>query len=194
MKNQKTLALIESALMIAIAMVLNEFVKIGKIWALGGGITLCSMLPLVFISYRHGVKQGLFTAFVFSLLQLVLGMKNVHYGQNFVQMAGIALLDYIIAYSVIGFAGMYKGMFGKGKEPIEIMLGILVSMLLRFLCHYLSGFFIWEALWPNEHHYTSHAWSFIYNASYMGPETLLTMLVAFLSFIPLKKIWLNERI
>lgn len=71
MKNQNTRRLVESALMIAIGTVLSEL-KVGSLWAFGGGLTIGSMVPLVLISHRWGIKWGTFTAFVYSLLQLIL--------------------------------------------------------------------------------------------------------------------------
>ena len=63
----KTRTLVECALMIALGTVLANI----KIYELpnGGSITLFSMLPFIMISFRHGVKWGLFTGFVNSLLQ-----------------------------------------------------------------------------------------------------------------------------
>ena len=43
--------LVESALMVAVATVLNEYTKFIPM-PLGGGVTICSMLPLVLISFR----------------------------------------------------------------------------------------------------------------------------------------------
>ena len=51
MKNQNTRRLVESALMIAIGTVLSEL-KVGSLWAFGGGLTIGSMVPLVLISHR----------------------------------------------------------------------------------------------------------------------------------------------
>ena len=67
----KTRILVECALMIAIGTVLANV----KIYELpnGGSVTLLSMLPFVLISFRHGVKWGVFTGFVNSLLQMLLG-------------------------------------------------------------------------------------------------------------------------
>ena len=58
----KTRTLVECALMIALGTVLANI----KIYSLpnGGSITLFSMLPFIMISFRHGVKWGLFTGFV----------------------------------------------------------------------------------------------------------------------------------
>ena len=55
----KTRTLVECALMIALGTVLANI----KIYELpnGGSITLFSMLPFIMISFRHGVKWGLFT-------------------------------------------------------------------------------------------------------------------------------------
>ena len=67
----KTRTLVECALMIALGTVLANI----KIFEMpnGGSITLLSMLPFILVSYRHGTKWGLFTGFVNSLLQMLLG-------------------------------------------------------------------------------------------------------------------------
>ena len=67
----KTRTLVECALMIAIGTVLSNI----KFFTLpnGGSITLLSMLPFVLVSFRHGVKWGLFTGFVNGCLQILLG-------------------------------------------------------------------------------------------------------------------------
>ena len=73
---KSTRRLVESAVMIAIGTVLSMF-PFSAPWAFGGGVTICSMLPLVIIAHRYGTKWGLFTAFVYSVLQLILGVSNV---------------------------------------------------------------------------------------------------------------------
>ena len=45
--------------------------------AWGGGVTICSMLPIVLVSYIYGVKWGLFTGGVYSLIQMVLGNATI---------------------------------------------------------------------------------------------------------------------
>lgn len=62
----KTRILVECALMIALGTVLAN-IKIFEL-ANGGSITLFSMVPFILVSFRHGVKWGLFTGFVNSLL------------------------------------------------------------------------------------------------------------------------------
>ena len=173
--NNKTFKLVLSALMIGIGTVLSMF-KFNGLWALGGGVTFCAMLPLVIISFIYGTKWGLFTAFVFSLLQMILGFSNVLYGTNIGMMIIIALLDYIVAYTVIGLSGIFKNKFNNIYT--EIIVGITFSFLLRLLCHFISGWMIWDALWPNEVGMASPVYSLAYNGSYMIPEIIITCIVA----------------
>ena len=170
-----TLKLVLSAIMIAIGTVLSIF-KFNGLWAFGGGVTFCAMLPLVIIAHIYGTKWGVFTAFVFSLLQMILGFSNVLYGTSFLMMIAIALLDYIIAYTVIGFSAMFKGRFPN--IYIDIVVGIVFTFSIRLLCHFLSGWMIWDALWPNELSMASPIYSIAYNGSYMIPEIIITSIVA----------------
>ena len=68
----KTRIMVECALMIAVGMVLSNI----KIFSMpnGGSVTLLSMLPFVLVSFRHGVKWGLFTGFVNGCLQMIMGV------------------------------------------------------------------------------------------------------------------------
>ena len=67
----KTRIMVECALMIALGTILANI----KIYELpnGGSITLFSMVPFILVSFRHGVKWGLFPGFVNCLLQMLLG-------------------------------------------------------------------------------------------------------------------------
>ncbi|HOQ64304.1 MAG TPA: energy-coupled thiamine transporter ThiT, partial [Clostridia bacterium] len=74
-KNRPALAtrkVLESALLIGVSLVLNEIARFNSTWIYGGSVTLGSMIPLVMLCWRWGTRQGLFSAFVFSLLQLFL--------------------------------------------------------------------------------------------------------------------------
>ena len=176
--------MVESAVMLAIAVVLSLF-PLSSPWALGGGITVCSMLPLVILSWRYGCLWGVFTAFVYSLLQLILGFSNVQYADSVGTAILIILFDYVFAFSVIGFAAMFKGRMGRPR--LELVLGITLTFLVRLACHYVSGVVVWEVLWPNELGWAAPIWSIAYNGSYMIPEIIITGLVASLSYGPLER-------
>ena len=186
---KSTRRLVESAVMIAIGTVLSMFPFTAP-WAYGGGITICSMLPLVIIAHRYGTKWGLFTAFVYSVLQLILGVSNVQYATSFIMAVGIVLLDYTIAFTVIGLSACFNGVIKN--RLVSIVVGIVFTFALRFVCHFISGWIIWEALWPNEVGLASPMYSLVYNGGYMLPETIITALVAVLTYKPLKRYWLAE--
>ena len=178
--------LAESAVLIAIGTVLSFFAFPG-FWVLGGSITFCSMLPLVVLSWRYGVKWGTFCAFIFSLIQMLLGIANVQYADSVFTAILIILFDYVVAFSVLGLAALFKGKLANPR--MELVLGITCTMLLRLACHFVSGVVIWEALWPNELGWAAPIWSIAYNASFMIPEIIITSLVAVLSYNHLEKFY-----
>lgn len=181
--------LTETAVLLAIGVVLSLF-QINSFWALGGSITLCSMLPVVMLAQRYGTRWGLLSAFAFSLLQLLLGLNNVQYAPNAITAVAIILLDYILAFGVLGFAAVLNGAVKDRRWAI--VAGIALTFTGRFLCHFLSGIIVWEALWPNRLGWAPWVWSLAYNASYMVPEAIITSVAAFLLFKPLKRFWLGE--
>ena len=188
---KSTRRLVESAVMIAIGTVLSMF-PFSAPWAFGGGVTICSMLPLVIIAHRYGTKWGLFTAFVYSVLQLILGVSNVQFaaGYGFVLAVGVLLLDYILAFTVIGLSACFNGVIKN--HLVSIVVGIVFTFALRFVCHCRSGWIIWGVITPNEMGLVAPLYSLIYNGGYMLPETIITALVAVLTYKPLKRYWLAE--
>ena len=68
--SSKTLALTESAVMVALAFVLS-FLKVVDM-PYGGSVTAFSMLPIVIIAYRHRLGWGLASALAYSLLQMLM--------------------------------------------------------------------------------------------------------------------------
>lgn len=181
--------LVESAILIAIGTVLSMF-SVDGFWAAGGSVTFCAMLPLVLIAHRHGTRWGLFSALVYSVLQMLLGLKSVGLGRNFYEMSMIVLLDYIIAFTVIGLSAVFNRFF-KERLP-SIVAGIIFTFFLRFLCHFVSGIIIWGAIYPSETPFGATLYSLTYNGSYMLPETIISLAFAVLSYVPLKEFWLGK--
>ena len=168
-RNKKTSMLVFSAVMIAVGTVLSLF-KID--FVMGGGITVCAMLPLVIVSFKYGTKWGVFTAFAFSVLQCLLGLDNVQYATSVGMAIGIIFLDYIIAYSVIGFAGIFKN---KTKDlKTSLVFGISVTFFARLICHFITGWMIWDVLWPNDFGMAAPVYSLCYNGSYMLAEAIIS--------------------
>ncbi|MGI6738620.1 MAG: energy-coupled thiamine transporter ThiT [Christensenellales bacterium] len=187
-RHQNTIRLVETALLLAISTLLSlPFLTLHSPWLMGGSVTFGSMLPIVLISHRRGVKWGMFSAFVLSLIQLILGINNITYAPNATYAIAIILLDYIIAFSVIGLSSIFKNI-GRNKL-LNILIGIVFSYFLRFVCHFLSGWLIWDALWPNEGGLAGWHYSLIYNISYMLLETLLALAICAVSYPMLKNLW-----
>ena len=174
--NTKTRALVESAIMLALATVLSLL----KIWELpyGGSVTLLSMLPIMLVSIRHGLGWGLGTAFCYSIIQIFTGTGgNVFtWGLTPVMLVGSLLLDYLLAFTVLGLAGAFRK-----KGTAGIITGVVGACVLRFLSHFLSGFILWANLeqfiafgkeWINH----PILYSLVYNGSYLLPETIFTVI------------------
>lgn len=187
----KTKKIAESAMLIAIGTVLSLFTFQG-LWVYGGGITICSMLPLVILAHRYGTKWGMLCAVVYSVLQLVLGMNSVTYATTAFSVVMIVLFDYIIAYSVIGLSACFNNIIKDRR--LSIVLGIVFSFSLRFLCHFISGLVVWEVIFPNKLAMAPAIYSLSYNGSYMLPEVIITSLLAVLLYKPLERYWLGTDI
>ncbi len=188
MKTRKasTTRLVESAQMLAIATVLSLF-SFSSAWLLGGGITFCSMLPLVIVSWRYGLGWGTVVAVLHGAIQMLIGLSNVQYADSVGTAVLIILLDYILAFGVIGLASMFRGRLHDTRR--EIILGIVVTFLLRLVCHYFSGVLVWEILFPNEYGWAAPVWSIAYNAGYMIPEIIITSVASYLSYGMLEKFY-----
>ena len=184
---------VESALMVAIATVLS-LIKIDL--PFGGGVTPVSMLPIILISHRHGWKWGVLTAFVYSLLQLLLGLDNVGYAANALMAVGVVLLDYVIAYTFIGCSGSFNKVFPNRSKPTAVVVGVAVTFFLRFVCHFITGGWIWKEWMPEEFMGLpmTNPWvySALYNGWYMLAELVLTEIVVLLIYKPLGKFFRGE--
>lgn len=196
----KTRRLTESAMLMAVAIVLELLSKMfipGL--PFGGQLTLVSMLPVVLISYRHGVKWGFCSAFAYALLEMAIGTKNVtaafqpdYFGAGV--MVGNALimcfLDYIAAFTVLGLGGIFRNRIAN--PGVALMAGSVLSLSGRYLCHIASGYILFSGY--AEWFFTQEgfpAWgatlvetlnpqvlgltySVVYNGMNMIPEIILT--------------------
>ena len=172
----KVQILTESALCVALSVVLSMITLFRM--PLGGSVTPFATLPIIIISLRHGLKAGVSAALVFSLSQLLLGMSNVVAvpAKTFMNMALCALLDYVIAYTAIGFTGPIAGKFRRSVTGLTV--GILATGLIRLACSFLSGVLIWGAYAPEG--VSVAYYSLAYNATWCLPEVFVTLIAALL--------------
>jgi len=200
----KTRRLTESAMLIAVAIVLELVSKMFiPEFPFGGQLTLVSMLPVVLISYRHGVKWGLISALSYALLEMAIGTKTLiaafqpdYFGEGVLLLNALVmcLLDYVVAFTALGLGGCFRNRFQK--PGIALMAGSLVALSVRYLAHIASGYILFsgyaewfftqdgfpawgasmvETLSPGM---LGFVYSVVYNGMYMLPEMLLTAIVA----------------
>lgn len=170
---KKSLRLTETAIMLALGFILSMLKIIDM--PFGGSVTAFSMVPIILIAYRYGTAWGLLSGFAASLLQMLMGLKNLTYATSAGAVIAIIFLDYIIAFSVMGLGGIFKG---KIKDSgVSVGAAALVVCVLRYLCHVISGCTVWAGVSiPTA---DGLLYSFVYNAAYMVPETIVTVVGAY---------------
>ena len=131
-KESRTFRLVLSALMVAISIVLSIF---SFELPFGGSITIFSMVPLVLIAQMYGVGWGMLTCAVYGLVQMVLGLKNFGYVSGIPAYVVVFLFDYVLAFAVIGLAGLTRKIRNR---PVAAGLGALIGCVARFVCHFVS--------------------------------------------------------
>lgn len=179
MQNTKTLKLVEGAIMVALAVVLS-YIKF-KFLPYGGSITLVSMLPIMVYSIRHGLSWGMLVSVVYALVQMFIDLGEVSsWGLSAAMFAGCLAFDYIIAFSVLGLAGMFRN-----KGVGGAVCGMIIAMLLRYISHIVSGVVIFKsagAIWEGLNIENSLLYSMAYNATYMLPEIVFSIIVVVILF------------
>lgn len=203
--DKKIQKLTVSGVMISLAVALS-FIKIFAL-PYGGSITAFSMVPIMLIGFIYGVRWGLFSGAVYGIIEGILGatMSAAFADQDVTGVILICLLDYIVAFSVLGLSSIFKKSIKKA--PIAFALGALVSGLLRYLCHFISGYLVfgqWAEWFFSQESVPfgqsvmdkfsgnglGAIYSAIYNGTYMIPEIILSVIIAFvlMNFPQIKKI------
>ena len=207
----KTKRLTESAMLIAVAIVLELVSKMFiPEMPFGGQVTLVSMLPVVLISYRHGVRWGLVAGLGYAMVEMLLGAKTVaaafqpgYFGDGtmIVNALIMCVLDYLAAFTALGLGGAFRN---RIQNPgAALCCGSVLALSCRYVCHIASGYILFAG-WA-EWFFTQEgfpAWgaslvaslspgmlgfvySLVYNGMYMLPEICITAAAAaLLSKVP----------
>ena len=157
----KLRALTEGAIMVALAQVLSNL----KLFELPqGGSIVIGMLPIFIYCARWGFGPGMLASFAYSLLQLIL---DGAYAWGWQSMLG----DYIIAFTVLGVAGLFS------KQKGGFFIGIVVGSLARFLVHYVVGATVWGEYMPETFFGMTMTTPWFYSALYNGSYMLIDMIL-----------------
>ena len=164
-KHRSIRLLTEGAILIALAEILS-FLPLYKLpW--GGSIDF-AMLPIVLFCCRWGFGPGMLVSTAHGILQMLfeggiaIGWESI-------------IGDFLLAYAVLGIAGLFKGNF---------VLGTIAACLARFAVHYVVGATIWAAYMPETFFgmtmTTPWFYSALYNGAYMLPDMVILLAVYFL--------------
>ena len=204
MKKARVHMLVESAMLITLGIVLELVSKmLIPEMPFGGQFTLASMLPLVLISYRYGIKWGVFCGAAYSVLEMAIGTKTVmaafqpgYFGESVLIWNAVLmlLLDYFMAYTLLGLGGIFRNKIKN--DGIALMCGGVVALFGRYIAHILSGYILFsgwaewfftqegfpawgetlvESLHPNV---LGLLYSVVYNGMFMIPEIIITAIAS----------------
>src|SRR3712207_3749609 len=149
--------LTEAALAVALAFVLG----LVRVWKMpfGGSISL-EMVPLILLALRQGPWVGIVTGAAYGLLDLAIDPFIVHPVQ--------VLFDYPLAFGVLGLAGFFQ------PTVRGAILGAVVAVLARFLCHFVSGVVFFASYAPEG--WNVYLYSAAYNAAYLIPSLAVALI------------------
>ncbi|MDD4212886.1 MAG: energy-coupled thiamine transporter ThiT [Bacilli bacterium] len=151
----------EIAIMVALSLAFDYISAMigGALWPNGGSISI-AMVPIMVVSYRWGIRSGLLTGILVGSIQLLWSGGEA---------AGIVsiLFDYIFAYTVVGFAGLFNNKMKAKPSKTNIWLfcvSMLISFVLRLSSHMVSSMVAYEApFWG----------ALTYNIGYLGISFIL---------------------
>ncbi|MCI5839040.1 MAG: energy-coupled thiamine transporter ThiT [Peptoniphilaceae bacterium] len=180
-KSNNTKVIVEAGICIALAKILS-FIKFFEM-PFGGSITLVSMLPLIVFSTRWGWKKGILVSAVYGLVDMMIGGYIIYPQQ--------AIVDYILAYSMMGLSGIK---FGNGNKLKNYIPSIVLAYFFRGVFSVISGFLFWYDMEVAQAAGFKVFWTYnlAYNYSYLIVDMIIVIVVYSLIFNRLKKL-LNRK-
>ncbi|MEG2159338.1 MAG: energy-coupled thiamine transporter ThiT [Clostridia bacterium] len=170
LKTLTTRAIVYGAVCVSLSAVLNLFkVKTGVLLGgISGSITLLRMLPIVLYAIEFGTLPGVLAGVAYGLIDMLFGMDAS---------GGVlqVLLDYPIAFGLIGLAGLTR----HTKQPY--IYGTLIAMLGRTIASFISGAVFFGNYAPEG--MNVYLYSFVYQLVTVVPDMLLVLL----TFVAIQK-------
>lgn len=180
MKNKQLRALCEGAIMVALAQVLG-YIKISPLPS-GGSVSFV-MLPIFIYCARWGFARGLIASFALGALQFLLDGGFAIGWQSIIG-------DYILAYGVLGIAGLFS------RKKYGFFYGVAIGTVARFLVAWVVGATIWAEYMPEKFFGLSMSSPWIYSALYNGSYILLCaalyIVVGMIFYKPMEKFLRGE--
>ena len=137
----------------------------------GGSVTLGSMIPVMWLSMRRGVRVGIIGGLVFGILALFIDMLLVG-AANIIASPIQVILEYPVAFGALGIAGIFH------KKTVSFgVLGVGVSLFIKFIIHYLVGAFFWVYIYAFPPEWGQFLWPAIYNGSFLIVEFIISAIL-----------------
>lgn len=167
--------LTEGGMMIALSVLLSHI----KLYQLpnGGSVTAGSMIPLMIFAVRWGLGPGLILGSTYGIIDFILKPYFFHPLQF--------IFDYPMAFGLLGLAGLgYISKTSNSRGYARISIGVVLGIIGRLISHVLSG-----VIFFGEYAGDQNVWiySIAYNASYLVPELIISLLVLLLIWRPLER-------
>lgn len=156
-----TRQLVFCAVSIALAMV-TSYIKLASL-PFGGSITLFSMLFVSLIGYFYGTKTGIITGMAYGILQLITN--------PYIYAPLQVLLDYPLAFGALGLIGFFQ------HKKHGLVIGYIIGVLGRYLCHVISGYIFFAAYAPEG--MNPLVYTLGYNLTYILPEMMVTVVLLY---------------
>ena len=183
----------EVALLAAFAVVLDllqsAICRFFPLWPNGGSIGI-AMVPIIILAYRRGTLCGLLGGFIVGLLDMLDGVDISPLATSGFMVFASVMLDYVLAWTVVGLAGLVgkfvRNAKTKGQMWLFASLGTLIGGGVRFVSHFLSGYYMWEKgteVLHIEMDLPKYAYSLLYNGSYLLPCIILCAIVTSLLLV-----------
>ncbi len=167
--DSKCIALAGICVALSFALSYIRFVKMPQ----GGSLTLASLLPVMLFAYVYGMKKGLFVGGVYGILQAIQDPYIIHPAQF--------LLDYPIAFAMVGFTGVFAGVKAIKLPQIKFALGAVLAGVLRFAAHTVSGVFAFSAYAIDSGATNFWVYSLAYN-SFVFADVAIVIVVGIILF------------
>lgn len=169
--------LVECAIMLALSFALSF---IGFEMPMGGKVTPASMLPLFLVAIHLGVGSTLITTALYSLLQIwqaYLAGNVFVYCQDGATLALCVIFDYVLPFTLpFIITALFAKLWKRNDREGFIYVGMILGLVIRFVSHFISGILIWGQ-WAED--MSPALYSFLYNGTFMLPELIITVAVAF---------------
>lgn len=210
MKNKELTKLVVTAIMVAVAIVLDVIVSsipgLNLSMPFGGKFFGISILPLIIIGLMYGLKYGLLGGFTYAIynfsfdyliyLSTLKATLESWTGTtwNFWHIMALIFFDYLIPFTAYGLAGLFK------KDNLNTISNIVKAVLLVSLVRLISSSIGGVLLWGSSIEYAASAgdnniatkifslvnnnlvlYSLLYNLTYILTSAILVAVVLIIS-------------